>query len=118
MLVYVTNSEGLGSGALLAMSAAVPVIASNVGGLPRSDPPRRKRAAGGERRGRHRGAPFDELLDDPEQARRIGDAARQTVIERFTVDHMVAVPWKSTARYSRDAIYLQHARQDAVAGPA
>ena len=34
MLVYVTNSEGLGSGALLAMSAGVPVIASNVGGLP------------------------------------------------------------------------------------
>ena len=30
ILVYVTNSEGLGSGALLAMSAAVPVIASNV----------------------------------------------------------------------------------------
>ena len=34
ILVYVTNSEGLGSGALLAMSAAVPVIASRIGGLP------------------------------------------------------------------------------------
>src|ERR1035441_8868058 len=34
VLVYVTNSEGLGSGALLAMSATVPVIASNIGGLP------------------------------------------------------------------------------------
>ena len=32
--VYITHSEGLGSGALLAMSAGVPVIASNVGGLP------------------------------------------------------------------------------------
>ena len=34
MLVYLTASEGLGSGALLAMSAGVPVIASRVGGLP------------------------------------------------------------------------------------
>ena len=31
ILVYVTASEGLGSGVLLAMSAAVPVIASHIG---------------------------------------------------------------------------------------
>jgi len=34
ILVYITNSEGLGSGALLAMSAGIPVIASKIGGLP------------------------------------------------------------------------------------
>ncbi len=34
IFLYITQSEGLGSGALLAMSAGVPVIASNVGGLP------------------------------------------------------------------------------------
>lgn len=34
MFVYITRSEGLGSAALLAMSMGVPVIASNVGGLP------------------------------------------------------------------------------------
>jgi len=33
IFVYVTYSEGLGSGVLLAMSAGVPVVASNVGGL-------------------------------------------------------------------------------------
>jgi len=33
LFVYLTRSEGLGSGVLLAMSAGVPVIASNVGGL-------------------------------------------------------------------------------------
>ena len=32
-VVYLTESEGLGSGALLAMSAGIPVIASDVGGL-------------------------------------------------------------------------------------
>jgi glycosyltransferase involved in cell wall biosynthesis len=89
VLVYVTNSEGLGSGALLAMSAAVPVVASNVGGL-------------GEviRHGENGllvendeaaiAAAIRQLLDDPEQARQIGAAARRTVIERFTVDRMVS----------------------------
>jgi len=33
-LLYITRQEGLGSAALLAMSAGVPVIASRVGGLP------------------------------------------------------------------------------------
>ena len=89
ILVYVTNSEGLGSGVLLAMSAAVPVIASNIGGL-------------GEviRHGENgllvendeaaiSGA-IRTLLDHPELARQIGAAARRTVIERFTVDRMVS----------------------------
>ena len=89
ILVYVTNSEGLGSGALLAMSAAVPVIASNVGGL------------GEVIRHGENGLLVENdeaaiarairiLLDNPEQARQIGAAARRTVIERFTVDRMVA----------------------------
>jgi glycosyltransferase involved in cell wall biosynthesis len=33
-MLYITHQEGLGSAALLAMSAGVPVIASRVGGLP------------------------------------------------------------------------------------
>ena len=38
VFVYITHSEGLGSGALLAMSAGVPVIASRVGGSAGSHP--------------------------------------------------------------------------------
>jgi Glycosyltransferase len=34
IFVYITHSEGLGSAALLAMAAGVPVVASRVGGLP------------------------------------------------------------------------------------
>jgi glycosyltransferase involved in cell wall biosynthesis len=89
ILVYVTASEGLGSGVLLAMSAAVPVIASHIGGL--SEVIRHgengllvdNTEAAIARAIRH-------LLDHPEQARQIGAAARQTVIERFTVDRLVA----------------------------
>jgi hypothetical protein len=81
-LVYLTRSEGLGSGILLAMAHGVTVIASRAGGIP-------------------------ELIEDGvngilvpnepdavvDALRRIdpgfGSAARATVIERFTEEHMV-----------------------------
>jgi glycosyltransferase involved in cell wall biosynthesis len=88
VLVYVTNSEGLGSGALLAMSAGVPVIASNVGGLPEviRDGENGLLVENDEEAIRQA---IRELQEDPERARRIGDAARHTVMERFTVEQMV-----------------------------
>jgi glycosyltransferase involved in cell wall biosynthesis len=88
MLVYISESEGLGSGALLAMSASVPVVASRVGGLPevirhgqngmlvQNDP-----AAFA--------AAISELMAHPERRKQIGAAARHTIMERFTIDHMV-----------------------------
>lgn len=88
LFVYVTHSEGLGSGVLLAMSAGIPVVASNVGGLTEvvrdgengllvENTP--EAIAGGIRR----------VLDDPALGRRLGAAAHRTVIERFTIDRMV-----------------------------
>jgi len=88
IFVYITHSEGLGSGALLAMSAGLPVIASNVGGLPEII---RHGETGMlvENRPEEIAAAIRLLLSDRALARRIGAAARQTVQERFTVDHMV-----------------------------
>lgn len=88
LFVYITAAEGLGSAALMAMSAGVPVIASRVGGLPEviahgengvlvENSPRAVAAA------------MRRLLDDAALARRLGAQGRRTVEERFTVDAMV-----------------------------
>jgi Glycosyl transferases group 1/Glycosyltransferase Family 4 len=88
MLVYLTGSEGLGSGALLAMSAGVPVIASRVGGLPEIV---RHRETGllVENTAESVAAAIRELTEDRALARRLGEAGRRAVSERFTVQHMV-----------------------------
>jgi glycosyltransferase involved in cell wall biosynthesis len=88
IFVYITHSEGLGSGALLAMSAGVPVIASNVGGL-REIVRHGENGMLVENDGQAIADAIGKLLADPEWGRRMGAAGRQTVRERFTVDHMV-----------------------------
>ncbi len=88
VFLYITHSEGLGSGALLAMSAGVPVVASRVGGLPEII----RHGHNGllvENQAEAIAAAVRELLDDASLARRLGLAGRHTVMERFTVEHMV-----------------------------
>jgi glycosyltransferase involved in cell wall biosynthesis len=86
ILLYITHSEGLGSGALLAMSAGVPVIASNVGGLPEV-------VEHGETgllvEAEEIADAICRLRSDPAYAWRLGAKGRQRVMENFTVDHMV-----------------------------
>jgi glycosyltransferase involved in cell wall biosynthesis len=87
LFLYITHSEGLGSGALLAMSAGVPVVASDVGGLPEI-------IRHGENGWLVENAPeaiaaaIRRLQGDPALARSLGQAGRQTVVERFTVERM------------------------------
>ncbi len=88
IFVYITHSEGLGSGVLLAMSAGVPAVASNIGGLPEVI---RHRETGllVENDADAIAEAITWLAKDRAMARQFGHAARQTVIERFTVDQMV-----------------------------
>ena len=86
--VYLTRSEGLGSAALLAMSAAVPVVASDVGGL-REVIRHRENGLLVVNTAEAVAAALRELAANPELARRLGHAGRQTVQERFTIDIMV-----------------------------
>jgi glycosyltransferase involved in cell wall biosynthesis len=88
VFVYISHSEGLGSGVLLAMSAGVPVVASNVGGLPEVIQ-HRENGLLVENTPEAIASALRELLDDPAIARRLGQAGRRTVMERFTVERMV-----------------------------
>ena len=88
LFVYLTHCEGLGSAVLLAMSAAVAVVASNVGGLKEAIE-HRVNGMLVENTPMAIGEAVRELIDNPELARSLGQAARQTVSERFTVDRMV-----------------------------
>ena len=89
LLVYVTHCEGLGSGVLLAMSAGVPVIASNVGGL-REVVRHGESGLLAENTPESIAAAINALRGDPELAHRMGEAARQAVRDRFTVECMVS----------------------------
>ncbi len=88
-MLYVTDCEGLGSGVLMAMSAGVPAIASNVGGL-------REIIADGqngllvENSVEAIAAAIERLRRDPDLARRIAANARLTIETRFSEARMVA----------------------------
>jgi len=88
LMVYLSRMEGLGSGVLLAMSAAVPVVASKVGGLTEAVVDGQtgllvENAAGAIADAVNR------LTGDRELASRMGEAGRQRILEQFTIEHMV-----------------------------
>jgi hypothetical protein len=88
LFLYITHSEGLGSGALMAMSAGVPVIASRTGGLAEIV----RHGETGllvENAPQAIAAAIRELLDDRARARAMGAEARRAVLANFTVEHMV-----------------------------
>jgi len=88
LFLYITCSEGLGSAALLAMSAALPVVASDIGGLREVI---RHRANGllVENSAAAIAAAIRELVENPDFARQLGQEARRTIETRFTSDLMV-----------------------------
>ncbi len=88
LLLYITRAEGLGSAALLAMSAGVPVIASRVGGLKEvvidgetgilvDNSPEQISAAVGH------------LLANRDVAAKMGEAGRRRVAEHFSISTVV-----------------------------
>ena len=88
LFVYLTRSEGLGSAILLAMAAGVPVIASNVGGIPEII---RHRENGwlAENEAEPVAAAIRELLTDRPLARKLAAGGRQTVQEKFSLEQMI-----------------------------
>jgi hypothetical protein len=85
-MIYLTQSEGLGSGILLAMACGVTVIASDTGGIPEMI----ENGVTGILVQNELNSVVDGLRQlGPERCAVLGRAARETVRARFTVSHMV-----------------------------
>ena len=99
VLVYLTQSEGLGSGILLGMARGVAVIASRVGGIPELI----EDGVNGILVENEAGAVADALRRlTPELASKLGRAAHETVANRFTVQHMLNATLNSYQRVLND----------------
>jgi len=102
--LYLSESEGLGSGALMAMSAGVPVIASRVGGLPEIV----EDGVTGllvDNDARTVAAAIRRLMGEPERRARMGAEARRRVKERFAVEKMVGATvavYRELAHHGRE----------------
>jgi len=87
--VYITELEGLGSAALLAMASGAVVLASSVGGLPEVV----DNNVTGLLTNNDAGSiaeRLQELSRDPALCERLAAAARERIESSFTVDHMVS----------------------------
>src|SRR5579863_1972560 len=86
VFVYKSDMEGLGSAALAAMAAGVPVVASNVGGLPEvvEDGKTGFLVTDGDFK-----KPVRRLLEDPALTARMSRAGRERVEREFSVEGMV-----------------------------
>ncbi|HYP13680.1 MAG TPA: glycosyltransferase family 4 protein [Bryobacteraceae bacterium] len=85
LFVYITRSEGLGSAALMAMAAGVPVVASNVGGLPEVV----EHCKSGILTENTPQAIADAVALAFRRRDELGHRARRAMEERFSVDQMV-----------------------------
>jgi Glycosyl transferases group 1/Glycosyltransferase Family 4 len=86
VFVYKSDMEGLGSAALAAMAAGVPVVASNVGGLPEVV---ESGKTGFLVSDDDFGTPVRRLLEDAGLAAQMSQAARERVQREFSVERMV-----------------------------
>jgi hypothetical protein len=89
LFVYITRSEGLGSAVLLAMAAAVPVIASNVGGVPEIVEHDRTGLLV-ENTAESIADAIKRVMRDRALAERLANCARTVVREKFSIQRMVA----------------------------
>ncbi len=88
VLAYITYSEGLGSAALLAMAAGVPVVASRVGGLVEVVEHGSTGLLVENDAGQIRIA-IQRILHDPRLAEDMGARSRRRVTEHFSAERMV-----------------------------
>jgi hypothetical protein len=86
VFVYKSSLEGLGSAALAAQAAGVPVVVSDAGGLPETV---QDGVTGFIVKNDDFVMPVKSLLDDPALAEKMGRAARARVQAEFSVERMI-----------------------------
>jgi glycosyltransferase involved in cell wall biosynthesis len=86
VFLYMSDMEGLGSAAIAAMAAGVPVVSSGAGGLP--EVVEHERTGLIVRDGDYANA-VRRLLDNPSLAAELGAAGRKKAIREFSVEKMV-----------------------------
>jgi hypothetical protein len=88
LFVYITHAEGLGSAVLMAMASGVPVIASNVGGLPEIIDHERIGLLT-ENTPEAIAAAITRIMQDRPLAKSLAERARAVVAEKFSAKRMV-----------------------------
>lgn len=102
LFVFPSLAEPLGSSLLAAMAHGLPSIAVASGGVPEIIEDQRNGALVGAPDATELTRAICDLLRDPHTARRLGDAARETVARRFTADLLA----ENTLHEYEQAIHL------------
>jgi glycosyltransferase involved in cell wall biosynthesis len=89
LFIVASEMEGLNSSVLEAMSAGLPVVATDAGGLPEAVADNVTGRVVPARNPPALAAAVCELLADPDRRRLMGEAGRNSLLARFTIDRMV-----------------------------
>jgi glycosyltransferase involved in cell wall biosynthesis len=89
LFVFPSHEEPLGSSLLSAMAHGLPVVAFGRGGIPEVVEDGRNGLLVKELDPGALAAAIARLLSNPAEARRLGEAARETISSRFSADQMV-----------------------------
>jgi glycosyltransferase involved in cell wall biosynthesis len=87
--IFPSHEEGLGSALLLAMAHELPVVAMACGGIPEVVEDGKNGLLVPDFEPASLALAMARLLSNPEEAERLGRAARETILARFSADHMV-----------------------------
>ncbi len=101
LFVMSSVTEGLGSAVLDAMAMGLAVVGTRAGGIPEAVIPDQTGLLVPPAHAEPLAEAIVRLLKDPDLRRRMGEAGRQRVRDRFDVDHLVEGTLRAYRRFPR-----------------